>query len=521
IGWGQSPSFPTQEGTFFGQIMVTNAANNLDAYYCNGSGVTADVVPGRLGSVQNSASAPYANAYPVSGGMCNAPGHCTMQASGDGAVSCVGNSITWNNPVTVWRGKTFPAESATLAGGASVISDSANSNGARVGNLGSNAGVTFTGVPAATAGVNNLVVYYTNGDTSVYQRFFNVIVNGGTPQLKGFVQSAGWSADAQASITLTGFNAGSNNTVQFIGDGVHGAPDLDWIEIIGASSNYCDHTRWIVNASSIQTGSQDPAMNAIDGDPTTRWTSGRNQDGTDWYTIDFGGFVTMSNLTLSQVLYDQNDFPGNVALYASNDGVNFSTTAFGTAAGANSQTVVIFPKQTLRAIKIKQTGTSNKSNWWSINEFDSDCAVAPSQVAVLPVGTCSTSGWSATSNVNAAAASSADDGNLSTRWTTNRAMQIGDYYQVNFGGAIYATGITLNNTQTSTNDFATSYALYGSTDGVTWDQTPFASGNGAASSTTINFAKRQLTAIRVQIVTVSGSNYWSIGDVQMASCTLN
>jgi hypothetical protein len=262
-------------------------------------------------------------------------------------------------------------------------------------------------------------------------------------------------------------------------------------------------------------------MNAIDGDPSTRWTSGRNQDGTDWFTVDFGGFVTMSNLTLTQALYDQNDFPGNVSLYASNDGVNFATTAFGTAAGANSQTVVIFPKQTLRAIKIKQTGTSNKANWWSINEFDSDCAVAPSQVPVLPVGTCSTSGWSATSNVNAAQAALADDGNLGTRWTTNRAMQIGDYYQVNFGGAIYATGITLNNTQTSTNDFATSYALYGSTDGVTWDQTPFASGNGSASSTTINFAKRQLTAIRVQIVTVSGANYWSIGDVQMASCTLN
>jgi hypothetical protein len=200
--------------------------------------------------------------------------------------------------------------------------------------------------------------------------------------------------------------------------------------------------------------------------------------------------------------------------------VTFSTTAFGTASGANSQTVVTFPKQTLRAIKIKQLGKANSGNWWSINEFDSDCAVAPSQVPVLPVGTCSVAGWTETSNVNASAASSGDDGNLATRWTTGRAMQVGDYYQVDFAGAIYATGITLNNTQTSANDFASKYALYGSNDGVTWDQTPFAQGNGTASSTTISFPKRQLTAIRVQVVTTT-SNYWSIGDVQMAGCSLN
>ena len=84
----------------------------------------------------------------------------------DGAESCTLNGTKWNWPMTVWRGKTFQAENATLTGSASVINGSNNSGGARVGNLSSSSSVRFTGVPAATAGSNNLVVYYANGDNT-------------------------------------------------------------------------------------------------------------------------------------------------------------------------------------------------------------------------------------------------------------------------------------------------------------------------------------------------------------------
>src|SRR5262249_14739249 len=154
IGWGRSPSYPTQEGTFFGQMMVVNQSNNLDAYFCNGPDVTSDVVPGRLGSYARAAKAPHANAHPVDGGMCNKAGHCKMADSGDGALSCIGNGIEWTKPITVWRGKTFQAENATLSGQAMVVSDVANSNGKRVGNLSSTSSVRFTNVPAV-AGTNN------------------------------------------------------------------------------------------------------------------------------------------------------------------------------------------------------------------------------------------------------------------------------------------------------------------------------------------------------------------------------
>jgi F5/8 type C domain/Alpha-galactosidase, CBM13 domain len=369
IGWGQSPSFPTQEGTFFGQIFLTNTSNNLDAYYCNGSGVSSDVVPGRLGSALNSASAPYANAYPTSGGLCNASKHCTMQASGDGAVSCVGNGTTWQHPITVWRGQTFQAENGVKSGGASTISCSTCGAGARVGKLSSTSKVTFNGVSAATTGANNLVVYYTNGDSA--RHWFNIQVNGGASQLIQFDPSGSSSTVLQKPVTLTGFKAGTANTVAFMANGSDSPPDLDWIEVIGATNDYCDRSRWLITATNSSV--QDPPLNALDEDPDTRWSSGRDMDGTDEVIVDFGGTVKISSINMLLAGYDSDDFPDSYALYGSNDGVKFSSSSFTSSSGSVTETKS-FSTQTLRAVKIKQTG-SNKGRSWSINDLDFSCSM--------------------------------------------------------------------------------------------------------------------------------------------------
>src|SRR5436190_5772470 len=84
--------------------------------------------------------------------------------------------------------------------------------------------------------MNQLVIYYTNGDAGSAPRYFNIKVNGGGAQNKAFaiVEPGNWNKVAQAMVTLSGFTAGNTNTVQFMGDGNHGAPDLDWIEVIAA-----------------------------------------------------------------------------------------------------------------------------------------------------------------------------------------------------------------------------------------------------------------------------------------------
>ena len=69
IGWGVSPSYSKQEGTFFGNILQTgnlaalgmNAVNAPAAYFCEGAGISAGVVAGRLAS--GAENVPYVNPY--------------------------------------------------------------------------------------------------------------------------------------------------------------------------------------------------------------------------------------------------------------------------------------------------------------------------------------------------------------------------------------------------------------------------------------------------------------------------
>jgi len=88
IGWGQSTSFPYQEGSFFGNIFVSPPV----AQYCNGKDFDSATVPGRLGANSN---APYTDPF-GSPGPC--AGYCTAYGT-DGYTKC-GN---YTHVVTVWR----------------------------------------------------------------------------------------------------------------------------------------------------------------------------------------------------------------------------------------------------------------------------------------------------------------------------------------------------------------------------------------------------------------------------------
>ena len=260
IGWGTSPAFPTREGTFFGQLMLTNAENNIDAYYCDGPGTDQNVVPGRLGA--NQGSVLYANAFPKSMGMdglcdtAHSTGGCTTHMTNgvvDGDASCSLLGTTYKHPLTVWRGATYQAEAAQggawlangttpcLAGtsgclwapgglgmrasncttpgtnGCMIIVDSNNGMGQRVGYIGAGKGVRFSNV-TAPATSSNIIVYYTNGDAYSQTRYLSFVVNGGAPQVRAFGGLLDWSHPRGAAVTLSGFMLGSNNTITVTGD---------------------------------------------------------------------------------------------------------------------------------------------------------------------------------------------------------------------------------------------------------------------------------------------------------------
>jgi hypothetical protein len=408
LGWGTSSWFPTREGTFFGQIMVTNTAYNLDAYYCNGPGADQNVVPGRLGA--NQSSVPYANAWPTSAGFdgqCETNhvdksgydhGKCTAHTTNgviDGETSCVLNGATYTHPVTVWRGATFQAEQAEGGGfdnngvwgsgnwgfntncspgtaGCAVIADAQNGMGKRIGYIGPNKGVKFTNVSVAESGSANLIVYYTNGDAYNLTRYLQFRVNGGAPQVKPFGGLQDWSHPRGGAVTLSGFNAGSNNTVYVTADSTHAAPDLDWIEIVGTTSTVptngvCTPSLWNV------TSSVNGTAGLVDGNLVNRWTSGRAMQVGDYVQVDFLGNVNLSSITLNNSLTSGADYPAKYAVYTSMDGVNFSSTPVVTASGVlNNATAATFATESVRAIRIQIT-SAGSTNWWSIGELQTDC----------------------------------------------------------------------------------------------------------------------------------------------------
>src|SRR5204863_600948 len=117
---------PKQEGTFFGNIVMTGSlANNLGmpgvtapaAFFCEGAGITAGVVAGRIGSGQS--GAPYTNPYGANvqcqnsngqayGDVCN-NGNCAPGQAPDGYKKACASNYCWQNgePLTVWRNPNY------------------------------------------------------------------------------------------------------------------------------------------------------------------------------------------------------------------------------------------------------------------------------------------------------------------------------------------------------------------------------------------------------------------------------
>jgi hypothetical protein len=94
IGWGQSTSYPYQEGSFFGNVFVSPPV----ARFCNGKDFDSATVPGRLGA---NANAPYTDPFGTPGpcaGFCTASSSSTNGVA-DGYASCQG----YTHVVTVWR----------------------------------------------------------------------------------------------------------------------------------------------------------------------------------------------------------------------------------------------------------------------------------------------------------------------------------------------------------------------------------------------------------------------------------
>jgi hypothetical protein len=120
------------------------------------------------------------------------------------------------------------AESAAFGGGASPSPCSPCSAGAKVRNIGNNAGfvtVTVPGVPSA--GKYPLTITYELGQPS---RTFYLSINGGAPsQVTLTSNTTDWSTQLSATVQVT--LAAGTNTVKFYNPTTNFAPDLDRVTV--------------------------------------------------------------------------------------------------------------------------------------------------------------------------------------------------------------------------------------------------------------------------------------------------
>lgn len=242
--------------------------------------------------------------------------------------------------------------------------------------------VTKTGAQGGrTAG------YLDNGDWSAYAgidltgavRFNARVVSGGpggtttvradstTGPVLGAVSipnTGGWESFADVSVQLSNVPAGTHTLYLMYSGGGGSLFDIDAFTIVRADSGppgALPRAGWTATASV----SGEPAANMLDGNASTRWTTGTAMAPGQSITVD-----TKATRNVSGVWMDSAGSTGDYArgyqIYLSTDGATFgSPVASGT--GTSAVINVSFAARSARYIRVVQTGSH--SLWWSIAEF--------------------------------------------------------------------------------------------------------------------------------------------------------
>ncbi len=263
---------------------------------------------------------------------------------------------------------------------------------------------------------------------------------------------------------------------------------------------------WSATASSTPTNScctGDVPANALDGNSSTRWSSGVAQASGQWFQIDMGSPQSFNGLTLD-AYNSGGDYPRGYQVFVSDDGTNWGNAV---VSGNGSQfTTIAFADQVARYIKIVQTGSAG--NWWSIYELN-----------VYGYPALNRSGWTASASstpTNSCCTGDvpahALDGNIATRWSTGVAQASGQWFQIDMGVVQSFNGIALD-AASSGGDYPRGYQVFVSNDGSNWGSA-VASGSGSAQLVTITFSLQSARYIKIA-QTGSAGNWWSIHELNV------
>ncbi len=120
---------------------------------------------------------------------------------------------------------------------------------------------------------------------------------------------------------------------------------------------------WTVSASA--SNATEPPGGVIDGDPATRWSTGRGMQLGDWFQVDLGSEQTFNQVVLDTTA-SSGDSPHGYQLFVSDDGTDWGQPI---ATGTGSPvTRILIPQVTARYIRVVNQGDAG--NWWSIHELN-------------------------------------------------------------------------------------------------------------------------------------------------------
>src|ERR1017187_6785083 len=141
---------------------------------------------------------------------------------------------------------------------------------------------------------------------------------------------------------------------------------------------------WVASSS---TSGSDRPTNAIDGNIATRWSTGGAQVPGQWFQVGMGSAQTFFQIILDQE-NSTGDYPLGYQVNVSSDGINWGSPVATGSGSSGAATIITFPTQTARYVRVTQTG-STTGTYWSIYEFYTYAPVVsltPTNIAITAIG---------------------------------------------------------------------------------------------------------------------------------------
>jgi hypothetical protein len=271
------------------------------------------------------------------------------------------------------------------------------------------------------------------------------------------------------------------------------------------SGSALGRTGWVASTNAPSPSAGSPA-NALDGKMTTRFSSDKAQAAGLYFKVDLGSAQSFDELDMN-VAGSPTDYARGYTVEVSADDSSWATVA--SCSGSTTPEIVSFPTQTARYLIVVLTAPSTA--WWSIDElnvYGGSCSGPASGPAL------DRTSWVASTNAPSTSADSpanALDGNLTTRFSSDKDQAPGLYFEADLGSATSFDALAMG-TPNSSSDYARGYEVEVSTDDMSW--ATVASCAGTATPEIVNFPVQKARYVRV-VLAATANQSWSIDELNL------